>query len=395
MMLPFPLRMKYPRILTAVLALSFLKASAATDQWVYIGTYTQGSYSTGDAAPLLSKGIYLLGLDSQTGKLEELGPVGGVLQPAFLAIHPSKKYLYAVSEFDGGGQIHSFQIDPANGHLTPLNSQATLGDATCHVNIDATGKMAVVASYSNGTVASFPIKEDGSLAPIASLIRHSGGSHADEDRQEDPHAHSVNFDKGNKFAFAADLGCDKIFIYKMDPATAALIPNDPPFVATPPAGGPRHFAFHPSGKFAYVTNEMACTITSFTYDADKGALKMIETLSELPAGVSVIPEWSSAEVQVHPSGKFVYASVRGHNTLACYKVDEATGKLTYLENAPAGVKIPRNFGIDPTGHWLISAGFDSDSVVIFSIDAQTGKLTPTGQSITIPQPVCVKFLKRS
>ena len=392
---PFPYRMKYPRILTAaLLALSFFKASAAPDQWVYIGTYTQGSYSTGDAAPILSKGIYLLGLDSQTGKLEEMGPVAAELQPAFLAIHPSKKYLYAVSEFDAGGQIHSFQIDPATGHLTPLNSQIVPGDATCHVNIDATGKMAVVANYSSGSVATFPIKEDGSLAPMASLMRQGPASHADEDRQEDAHAHSVNFDKGNKFAFACDLGCDKIFIYKMDPASALLIPNDPPFASTPPAAGPRHFAFHPSGKFAYVTNEMACTITSFTYDADKGALNPIETISELPAGVSVLPEWSSAEVQVHPSGKFVYASLRGHDTLACFKVDESTGKLTYLENAPVLVKIPRNFGIDPTGHWLIAAGFDSDSVVVFSIDAQTGKLTPTGQSITIPQPVCVKFLKR-
>jgi len=387
--------MKFPYLLPLVFALGAVTAPAASDQWVYIGTYTGGTYSNGKAAPVVSKGIYLLGLDSQTGKLEDLGLAGTAKQPSFLALHPSGKYLYSVSELNVKGQLHAFRIDPTSGLLTELDSQFAPGDATCHVNVDATGRTAVAASYSSGRVMTYPIKDDGSLDPLVMNILHTGASHVNPGRQEAPHAHSVNFDKANRFAFACDLGCDKIFIYKLDPATAKLTPNDPAFAAAVPGSGPRHLAFHPNGKFAYVTGEMSCAVTAFSYDADKGALTALQTLSELPPGVKVIPAWSGAEVQVHPSGKFVYASVRVHDTIACYKVDESTGLLTYIENAPAGVKVPRNFGIDPTGHWLLAAGFDSDSVVVFAIDQETGKLKPTGQSIKIAQPVCVKFLKRS
>jgi 6-phosphogluconolactonase len=387
--------MKLPHLLTSfVLALGAVTVHATPDQWVYVGTYTAGNYSTGAPAAIKSKGIYLLGFDSETGKLTDEGPVAWVEQPSFVAVHPSKKYLYAVSETDKG-KLSAFQIDPANGHLTPLNVQPVPGAATCHVNVDATGKMVVVASYSSGNFCSYPIKEDGSLGPLVSNMQDKGPSKVDHNRQMEPYAHSMNFDKANRFAFGCDLGCDKIFSFKVDPVAAKLTPNEPAFVSTPPGGGPRHFAFHPSGKFAFATNEMTCALSVLSYDADKGELKLLETPSSLPPGVKVTPEYSAAEVQVHPSGKFVYASERGHDTLACYSFDASTGKLTYIENAPAGVKIPRNFGIDPSGKWIVCAGFDSDSVVVFSIDQNTGKLTATGQTIKIPQPVCVKFLKKS
>jgi 6-phosphogluconolactonase len=387
--------MNFPRLLTASLfALGLLKATAAPDQWVYVGTYTGGVHTDNSLANPMSQGIYALGFDSQTGKLEPPILVAAMHEPSYLTLHPSGKYLYAVSELDSG-IVNAFRVDPSNAHLTLLNSRAALGDAACHINVDATGKMAVIANYTSGDIVSYPLQEDGTLGPPASFIEHFGESYADPDRQEAPHAHSVNFDKENHFVFAADLGCDKIFIYKVDPVTAKLTPHDPPFAIVPPAGGPRHFAFHPSGKFAYVVNEMACTITSFSYDPAKGALTLLETLSLLPPGVAVDPLFSAAAVHVHPSGKFVYGSVRGHDTLACFRIDEATGKLTYIENAPAGVAIPRDFNLDPSGRWLIAAGMDSDSLAVFSIDAQTGKLKPTGQTIKVGEPVCVKFLKRS
>ena len=278
--------MNLPRLLTVGLfALGTLTATAAPDQWVFVGTYTRGTHTDDSLSNPMSQGIYALGFDSQTGKLEEPVLVAPMTDPSYVTLHPSGKYLYAVSELDSGN-VSAFRVDPANAHLTLINRQAALGDAACHVNVDATGKVAVIANYTSGDIVSYPIGEDGALGPAASFVEHFGESYADPDRQEAPHAHSVNFDKDNHFVFAADLGCDKVFIYKMDPTTARLSPNNPASVSVPPAGGPRHFAFLPSGKFAYVVNEMACTITGFSYDPAKGALTVLETISLLPPGVA-------------------------------------------------------------------------------------------------------------
>jgi 6-phosphogluconolactonase len=241
-----------------------------------------------------------------------------------------------------------------------------------------------------------PIAADGKLAPASSIVRHTGSS-VDRARQEAPHPHSINLDPAGRFAFVADLGLDKVFVYRFDPAKGTLTANDPPSVSVAPGSGPRHFAFHPSGKFAYVINEMRSTVTAFNYDAQRGVLAVLAT--KAPDTVSTLPadfkgENTTAEVQVHPSGKFLYGSNRGHDGIAIFAIDPASGSLTALGHESTGGRTPRNFGIDPDGMFLLAANQDSDTIHVFRIDQQTGKLAATGQSIDIPMPVCVKFVKR-
>lgn len=362
---------------------------AASDQFVYVGTYTNNKN-----ARVESKGIYVFGLDSKTGKLEPMGLAGEATNPSFVAIAPSKKFLYCVSEMGGGGAVSSFSMDAKTGLLTLLNKQSSQGKGPCHVSVDHTGKTVLVANYGSGHIASLPVKADGSLGEPVSTHLQGPASNANPGRQSGPHAHSINVDAGNKFAFACDLGCDKVFIYKLDAANAKLTPNEPAFAEVPAGGGPRHFAFHPNGKFAYVNNEITMTVTVFAYDAAKGVLTTMDTVSTLPPGTASSGKFSTAETQVHPNGKFAYVSNRGHDTIACYKVDEATGKLTFIECAPALVQVPRNFGIDPTGKWMITAGQNSSSIAVLAIDQTTGKLTPTGQTFDVGAPVCVKFVVR-
>ncbi len=355
--------------------------------WTYIGTYTgQGS-----------QGIYLAEFDLKSGELKLEGLAAEVDNPTFLAIHPTGKYLYAAGEignFKGmkAGAVSAFAIEPKSGKLTLLNQQSSEGSGPCHVTVDKTGKCVLVANYGGGSVASLPVGADGKLGEAASAIQHEGSS-VDKGRQEAPHAHSINVGPDNRFAFAADLGLDKILIYKLDPATAKLTPHDPPFAKTPDGGGPRHFAFHPSGKFAYVCNEMTSGVTAFSYDAEKGTLEQLQTLSTLPEDYKK-PGNSTAEVQVHPSGRFVYVSNRGHDSLAIFSIDEKTGKLTAVGHEPIGGKTPRNFGIDPTGQYIIACGQNSASCHVFKIDTSTGKLRATGSKINVANPVCVKFLKQ-
>jgi len=374
-------------VIPGLLAAATSSLCAAADQLVYFGTYTGGKSA--------SQGIYVAGFDSKSGKLEAPVLAAETKSPSFVAIAPSKKFLYSVSEGTGKeGGVSSFAIDATSGKLTLLNSGSSKGSGPCHVSVDPSGRVLLVANYGSGHVASLPIKADGSLGEPASAHLQGPASKANPRRQEGPHAHSINVDKAGKFAFACDLGCDKVFIYKLDTAAGSITPNEPAFGEVPPGSGPRHFAFHPSGKFAYVNNEMTLTVTAFTYDAAKGALTPIETLSTLPPGVAVDPKFSTAETAVHPSGKFVYVSNRGHDTIACFRCDETTGKLSFIECAPAMVQTPRNFGIDATGKWMITAGQGSNSVAVFAIDQETGKITPTGQTYEVGAPVCVRFLVR-
>lgn len=369
--------------LLAVLSLTMTAPASAESFRVYFGTYTGKD----------SKGIYVATFDADTGKLGEPQLAGEMVNPSFVAIHPSKKFLYAVgeiSDFEGKktGGVSAFAIDAASGKLTLLNQQSSEGAGPCHVVVDKTGKSILVANYGGGSCTSLPVAADGKLGKAASSIQHKGSS-VDKGRQEGPHAHSINLDPNNKFAFCADLGLDKILIYKFDPATSTLTPNDPPAGVVAPGSGPRHFAFHPTGKFAYVCNEMLSTITAFAYDAAKGGLTELHTLSTIPQPT---PGNSTAEIVVHPSGKFVYVSNRGHDSLAMYAIDQATGKLTSLGNAPVGGKTPRNFNIDPTGKWVLAANQSSNTVTVHTVDQATGKLTPTGQSIEVGAPVCVRFV---
>lgn len=383
------MRLLRPGVWIALVCLWFAlptNVQAEDKMWTYIGTYTgQGS-----------KGIYLAEFDPGSGELKLVGLAAEVDNPTFLALHPSGKYLYAVGEisnFHGkkAGAVSAFAIEPKTGKLTLLNQQSSEGAGPCHVTVDKTGKCVLVANYGGGSVASLPVGADGKLGEAASAIQHEGSS-VDKGRQSAPHAHSINVDPANRFAFAADLGLDKILIYKLDPATAKLTPHDPPFAATPAGGGPRHFAFHPSAKFAYVCNEMQSSVTAFSYDADKGTLTALHTLSTLPEDYTK-PGNSTAEVQVHPSGKYVYVSNRGHDSLAIFSIDEKTGKLTAVGHQPIGGKTPRNFGIDPSGKYILACGQGSASVHVHKIDPATGKLELTDAKIEVANPVCVKFLK--
>lgn len=352
---------------------------------VYIGTY-------GDAK---HEAIWLLDLDRATGKLSKVGGTAGIQNPSFLAIHPNKQFLYAVcevAEIDGKrtGAVAGFAIQP-DGSLKALNRQLSGGQGPCHVIVDKAGKNVLAANYGGGSVCCLPIDQAGSLSPASAFVQHHGQS-VDKSRQAGPHAHSVNLDAANRFAFVADLGLDQVLVYRFGAEQGTLKPNDPPAAKVKAGSGPRHFAIHPSGKFAYVINEMALTITAFHYDGAAGTLSEVQTVSTLPEGTEHNKSFSTAEVQVHPSGKFVYGSNRGHDTIACFSVDDETGRLTPIGHASSGGKTPRNFGIDPSGHYLLAANQDSDNILVLAIDQATGKLTSTGNEIHVPKPVCVKFV---
>lgn len=370
-----------------VLACGALVSSAcAKDKMerIYFGTYTSGR----------NQGIFVAELDLATGVVSNLRPAGEAVNPSFLAIPPSHKFLYAVTEVDSvdgrkTGGVVAFAVDPATGKLERLNAESSGGSGPCHLSVDKAGKNVLVANYSDGKVAALPIDETGRLKPPSSVIQHRGKG-ANPARQEGPHAHSINFDPANRFAFAADLGLDKVLIYRFDAASGTLSPNEPPAARLAPGAGPRHFAFHPSGQFAYLISEMGNTITVFRYDADSGTLHEIQTLSTLPADFK--GESYTAEVVVHPSGRFVYGSNRGHDSLAIFSVDAATGKLTPVGYEPTQGHHPRNFAIDPTGKFLLAANMNSDTVVVFRVDPATGRLEPTGQTLKLSRPSCVRFI---
>jgi 6-phosphogluconolactonase len=346
---------------------------------------------TGSYSDAKDEGIQVFGLDLSSGALTRVGGASGAGNPSFLAIHPSKKFIYAACEAGKTGSVAAFGLDE-KGVPTLLNMQPSEGSGPCFVAVDKAGKNVLAANYGSGSVACIPIGDDGKLAPPSSSVQHKGGSVV-KGRQEGPHAHSINLDAANRFAFAADLGLDKILVYKFDSAKGTLTPNDPPATDVPPGSGPRHFAFHPSGKYAYACGEMAMTVIVFAYDADKGVLKEMQVLGTLPEGAER-KGTSTAETQVSPDGRHVYVSNRGHNTVAVFDVDPSTGKLTAAGHCPTGGKTPRNFGIDPSGRFLIAANQDSNNVVVFKIDAKTGMPSPAGHEVSVPKPVCVKFLMK-
>ena len=373
------------------IAASFTEAAEAPSgkQRVYFGTYTGK----------VSKGIYRSELDLATGKLSSAVLAGEAASPSFLAIAPNQKFLYSVGEISdfGGkkaGAVNAFAIDAATGNLTLLNQQSSVGAGPCHVVVDREGKNVLVANYGGGSAAVLPIQADGKIGEASSFVQHKGTS-VDKGRQESPHAHSINVDAKNRFAFVADLGLDTVQVYRLDAAKGTITANDPPAAKVEPGSGPRHFAFHPSGKFAYVINEMSLTVTAFQYDAEKGLLTSQQTITTLPEGVTDRKGMSTAEVVVHPSGKFLYGSNRGHHSIAIFAIDQSTGKLTAVGHQGMGIKTPRNFNVDPTGNYLLVANQDGDSVVVFRVDQATGKLEPTGSTIEVPMPVCVKFLPLS
>lgn len=353
--------------------------------FAFIGTYTR--------APSQSEGIYVQRFDPATGALTPLSATGGIVNPSFLAVHPGGKYLYAVAEVAEGGNrtggaITAYSIDRKSGALTRINQQSTKSAGPCHLAVDSTGKTVVVANYHGGAVTVFQVKPDGGLTEATDFVQHTGSTKVDPRRQDTAHAHSATIDASNKHVFIADLGKDQVITYALDAAAGKV--RQTGSVNTAPGAGPRHFDFHQNGKFAYVINELGNTVTAFSYDPAKGALREFQTVPTLPAG------WTgsntTADVHVHPSGKWLYGSNRGHHSIAMYSIDQATGKLTSLGNQPTQGKTPRNFAIDPTGMWLLAENQDSDTIVTFRIDQSSGKLTPAGPVASVPMPVCLRFL---
>lgn len=363
------------------------EANHAGQLTVYVGTYTRGD----------SEGIYVYRMDLATGRMKRVGLAGGIENPSFLALHPNGRFLYAVSEVsntDGRrtGAVSAFALDPQTGLPNRLNHQPSEGAGPCHLVVDRDGRAVLVANYGTGNVAVLPIREDGSLGPATDVEQHEGSS-VNPRRQAGPHAHSINVDPANRFAVAADLGIDKLLIYRFHAEGGTLTPNDPPFARVKPGAGPRHFDFHPGGQFAYVINELHSTVTAFSYDAQSGRLETLQTVSTLPDDFE--GDNTTAEIQVHPSGRFLYGSNRGHDSIAIFAVDPKTGRLSPVGHEPTQGKTPRNFGIDPTGTYLLAANQTTDEIAVFRIDPETGRLAPTGEIVEVPTPVCVKFLKRN
>jgi 6-phosphogluconolactonase len=357
---------------------------------VYFGTYTQTT----------SRGIYAARFDPETGALSDPFLAAEADNPTFLELAPGGRYLYSTCTLRSDppvkpppGGASAFAVDPASGRLKFLNSQPTGGGGTTHIAVDRTGRMALVANYAAGYVCSLPIEPDGRLGPRASYFEDKGRAPLgpNPDRQKQAYAHSVTVSPDNRFAFVCDLGLDRVFRYRIDPGRGTMEPVDPP-AAVPPGKGARHSKFSPDGRFFYVATEMGSTACAFEYAAADGSLRLVQTISTLPAGYSG-PTNTVAEIRIHPSGKFVYVSNRGHESIAVFARDAAKGTLKLVEIVPCGGKHPRNFNLDPSGRWLLCANRDTDNVVVFRVDAQTGRLTPTGREIRMGQPVCVAFLE--
>jgi 6-phosphogluconolactonase len=375
--------MKSLQLIGTVVAVAFIQlsamvaAAADSSMWVYIGTYTGRN----------SQGIYVAKFDPATGKLGAPELAATTQSPSFVAVHPNHRWLYAANEVRVG-QVSGFSIDEQTGKLTALNQQPSGGDSPCHLSVDKSGKCLLVANYNSGSIAAFPIGPDGKLGEAGSKIQHQGSS-VDRQRQSGPHAHFIATDPANQFVLVCDLGMDKVMVYRLDPAKALLTPNDPPSVSIKAGSGPRHFVFSPNGQFVYVISEMAASMTALSYDAKAGALKELGALSTLPADSTA--QKSCAEVQISASGKFVYGSNRGHDSIVVYSTDPS-GNLTLVQHQPTQGRGPRHFALDPSGKWLLAENQNSGNVVVFSVDGQTGKLTPTEEKIAVGSPVCIEFV---
>jgi 6-phosphogluconolactonase len=353
--------------------------------FAFIGTYTSKTDS---------KGIYSFHFDAATGRLSSMALAATTPDPSFLTVASNEKYLYAVnelSEFDGkkSGAVTSYSLDPKSGKLTQLNQVPSGGADPCYVSFDQSDKYLLVANYTGGSVSVFPVASDGRIGAASAFVQHSG-SGPNKERQEGPHAHYIAASADNRFVFVVDLGLDEVVVYRFDPAKGSLTRNDPPFVKLAPGAGPRHMAFHPNSRFAYVLNEVNSTVTAFTYDSKNGSFSTLQTLSTIPKDFTAHND--TAEIVVHPSGKFLYASNRGHDSIAEFAIDPAKGTLTLAGDFSTQGKTPRNFALDPTGKFLLAANQESNNIVVFRIDQSTGALTDTGQVTQVPAPVDIVFV---
>ncbi len=371
----------------AGLAGSLLEMKAQATPWlVYFGTYTGEK----------SRGIYSATFESDTGLLGQPQLAAEMRNPSFLAVHPKRPLLFAVGETgDAGGKpegsVSVYAINRKTGGLTFVNEHGSGGTYPCHISVDGSGKCLLIANYGSGSLTALGIDRLGKFTGSKSEVQHQGRS-VDAQRQTGPHAHYATMDPDNRFGLVCDLGLDKVLIYRVKPSIPRLTPNQPCGVSVDSGAGPRHLAFHPSGKFVYVLNEMECTVTLFAYDAKRGTLgQSVQSFRTLPDGFK--DPNTCAEIQVHPSGRFLYASNRGHDSLAVFAINPVSGELTATDFCSSGGKTPRHFTLDPSGNWLIAENQDSDNVVVFAVDGLTGRLRTTGQVLPLGKPVCAVFVK--
>lgn len=365
--------------LAAALLTTALSTGAPAEELpVFFGTHT--------AAP--GKGLSVARFNTATGALSTPELAIESPSPSFFAIAPGGRRLYAVN---ATGFVSAYSIDPATTQLKLMNQKPSGGGDPCYISLDRTGRYVFVANYNGGNIGVWALLPDGSLGERTAFVQHTGSS-VNPRRQSRAYAHSIITDPTNRFVLVGDLGLDKVLVYKFNVKDGSLMPNDPPFATVAPGSGPRHVTFHPNGKWVYVINEMGSSVVLFNWDGKKGALTQAQTAPTLPKDFQ--GQSTCAEVQVHASGRFLYASNRGHDSIAVFAIDKSTGQLTAVQHVPSGGKTPRNFEMDPSANWLIATNHGDDKAMAFRIDKQTGKLTPTGEPVTVPSPFCLRFLTR-
>ncbi len=369
--------------LSMLIAASIPARAEAPSCWVYFGTQKTDAGS----------GLYRSRLDQETGSLSPAIRVTDRPDSVFMAFSPDKHHLYCLAEVRGTGgpreAIETYAVDAATGALRNVGERVVDGSEACHISVDPSGRCVLAANYGDHYVEVFPIRDDATVGARSCIVRQSGYG-PNRDRQESAHPHSINVDPRDRFAIVADLGQDRVFVYKFDAASGTLTPNNPAFAPVPPGAGPRHFAFHPDGRHAFVTEEMGGAVTAFNWDSDKGVLTPYQTIPILRADYRGLN--TSAEVVVGKSGKFVYASNRGDDSIAVLSFDEATGRLSFIQRMGNGIKVPRNFAIDPSGKWLVCANLEGSTATVYRVDTDTGMLSLTG-TIQVPESLCVRFLQ--
>ena len=353
---------------------------------VFAGVYTDNKGST-------SRGIYAFRWDPDEGTLAPLGLAVATPNPSFLTLSPDRRHLYAVNELDSfqgqkTGSVSSFAVEGDSGKLKPINMVSSMGTGPCNIAVDYTGKAVFTANYGSGSAASFRVLHGGKLSKAVSMFQYSGHV-ANPERQADPHAHCTTVSPDNRYVLVNDLGLDRISVYHLDPLTARLTPNDPAFYEALPGSGPRSFTFHPNGRWAYSLNEIANTVDALTWDGERGALTRVQNISTLPEGFSG-PN-TAATVAVDSAGRFLYTSNRGDDSVAVFAISDHDGTLKPVQHVPCGGKEPRHFALDPGNQWLLVANQDSSNIVVFSRNARSGHLTPTGREYPLSFPVCILF----
>jgi 6-phosphogluconolactonase len=367
-----------PLFCLVLFAVPPIRSALVADTFVYFGSHSSGP----------GIGFSLARFDIETGALTKPEFLLEAKEPAFFVFSADGSRLYTCNSGTPGG-LSAYAVEPHTGHLRLLNRVLTGGGDTSYLSLDRTGRYVLVANYDGGNVAVFALKPDGAIGDWTAFDQHTGRS-VNPRRQTHAYAHAIVLDPTNRFVLVPDLGVDKLFVYRFDEKSGALTPNDPPFAAIAPGSGPRHVRFHPNGRWVYLINEIARTIVAFAWNTSDGTLTPFQTATTLPADFSGVS--TCAELEIHPNGRFLYGSNRGHDSLAVFAIDQDTGRLTPVEHVSSGGKTPRNFAFDPTGQGIVLTNQDSSNAVVFRVDAATGRLTRTGDPVSVPAPFCERFL---